>query len=145
MPSKITMYKIENTIAVGETTGETFSKVIRGKTLSIKTIYSNTTHGSSSDRDVNIWEMNPEDPLVTGDALQEVLNIGTVGADPDADNAVYYPRADAQDNTGTTQYYNDEGDEPVKIPFVVFGRVMLAVTAAAAGDITTVYLMVEEY
>ena len=145
MPSKITMHKIQNTIAVGATTGNSYSKAIRGKILSIKLIYSNTTHSSSSDRDINIFEMNPEDPTAVGDALQEVLNVGTLGADPDADNTVYYPRADAQDNTGTIQYYNDEGDEPVKVPYVIFGRLNLAITAAAAGDITTAYIMVEEY
>jgi len=145
MPSKITMHKIENTIAAGATTGNTFSKSIRGKILAVKVLFTNTTPGSSSDRDVNIFEMNPFDSDDVADALQEVLNIGTLGAAPADDNNVYYPRADAQDNTGTTQYYNDEGDEPVKIPYVVFGRLMLAVTAAAEGDITTVYLMVEEY
>ena len=143
MPSKITMHKIENTIAVGATTGNSYSKAIRGKILSIKTIYSNTTHSSSSDRDVNLWEMNPEDPLVVGDALQEILNIGDVGADPDADNKVYYPRFPSQDITGTDVTY--DGTNEIYEPFVVFGRLMLAVTAAAAGDITTVYIMVEEY
>ena len=145
MPSKITMHKIENTIAVGETTGNTYSKVIRGKILSIKMIYTNTTPGSSSDRDINLFEMNPFDDDDVNDALQEVLNLGDLGAAPADDNKVYYPRADAQDNTGTTQYYNDEGDEPVKVPYVVFGRLNLAITAAAAGDITTAYIMVEEY
>jgi len=143
MASKITMHKIQNTIAVGATTGTTFSNVIRGKILSIKTIYSNTTHSSSSDRDVNLWEMNPEDSLAVGDALQEVLNIGGLGADPDADNSVYYPRRAAQDNAAADLTF--DGTYVVPVPYVVFGRVMLAVTAAAAGDITTVYLQVEEY
>ena len=143
MPSKITMHKIENTIAAGATTGTTFSKAIRGRILAVKTVYSHTTHASSSDRDVNIWEMNPEDPLATGDALQQILDIGTVGADPDTDNKVYYPRVQSQDYQGTGKEY--ASGYPILEPFMVFGRVMLQVTAAAAGDITTVYLMVEEY
>ncbi len=145
MPSKITMHKIENTIATAQTTGTSFSKPIRGRILSVKVLFTNSTPGSSSDRDVNLFEMNPFDALDTADALQEILDIGTLGAAPADDNNVYYPRADAQDYQGTTQYYNDESNEPVKIPFVVFGRLMLSVTAAAAGDITTVYVMVEEY
>ncbi len=145
MPSKITMHKIENTIAAAQTAGTTFSKAIRGRILSIKVIFSNTTPANSSDRDVNLFEMNPFDPLDTADALQEFLDIGTLGAAPADDNGVYYPRADAQDITGAVQHYNDEADEPVKIPFMIFGRLMLSVTAAAAGDITTLYVMVEEY
>ena len=145
MPSKITMHKIQNTIAVGATTGNTYSKAIRGKILSIKLIYSNTTHSSSSDRDINIFEMNPEDPTAVGDALQEVLNVGTLGADPDADNAVYYPRRAAQDNAAASMVYLSTDTAVVPTEYVVFGRVMLAITAAAAGDITTAYIMVEEY
>jgi|GEM_PF-1050438 len=145
MASKITMYKIENTIAAGATTGETFSKVIRGKILSVKVIFSNTTPGSSSDRDVNLWEMNPYDDDDTADALQEFLNIGTLGAAPADDNGVYYPRRAAQDNAGTDLVYLSTDSAVVPVPYVIFGRVMLGVTAAAAGDITTVYLMVEEY
>jgi len=145
MPSKITMHKIENTIAVGATTGNSYSKAIRGKILSIKLIYSNTTHSSSSDRDINIFEMNPEDPTAVGDALQEVLNVGTLGADPDADNDVYYPRRAAEDNTGTELVFLSTDTAVVPVPYVIFGRLNLAITAAAAGDITTAYIMVEEY
>ena len=147
MPSRITMHKITNTIATAQTAGTTFSKPIRGRILAIRTVYSNTTHANSSDRDVNLWEMNPEDPLVTGDALQEILDIGNVGADPDADNAVYYPETNAQDYQGTNLDLSDgQGGNVAKyVPFVVYGTVMLQVTAAAAADITTVYLIVEEY
>lgn len=143
MASKITMHKIENTIAEGETAGNTFSKVIRGKILSIKVLFTNSTPGSTSDRDVNIFEMNPFDSDDVADALQEVLNIGTVGAAPADDNAVYYPRTPSQDNTGTDVTFDATNE--IYEPFVIFGRLMLAVTAAAAGDITTVYVMVEEY
>jgi len=144
MPSKITMHKIQNTIAAGATTGNSYSKAIRGKILSVKLIYSNTTHGSSSDRDINIFEMNPEDPTAVGDALQEVLNVGTLGADPDADNTVYYPRRSCQDNTATDLVFIASG-EIIPTEYVVFGRLNLAISAAAAGDITTAYIMVEEY
>ena len=143
MPSKITMHKIVNTIAAAQTAGTTFSKAIRGRILSVKVVHSNTIHANSSDRDVNLWEMNPEDPLATGDALQEILDVGDVGADPDTDNAVYYPRVQSQDYQGTGKEYSS--GYPILEPFVVFGRVMLQVTAAVAADITTVYLMVEEY
>ena len=143
--SKLTMYKVQNTIAVGATTGTSFSKPIRGKIVAIKLIYSNTTHSSSSDRDINIFEMNPEDPLVVGDALQEILNVGDLGADPDADNAVYYPRTAAQDNAAASLVYLSTDTAVVPTEYVVFGRVMLAITAAAAGDITTAYIIVEEY
>lgn len=145
MPSKITMHKIENTIATGETSGTTFSKPIRGKILAVKVLFSNSTPASSSDRDVNLWEMNPADDDDTSDALQEILDIGTLGADPSADNGVYYPRRAAQDYQGTDLVYLSTDTAVVPTEFVVFGRVMLQVSAAAAGDITTVYLMVEEY
>jgi len=56
---------------------------------------------------------------------------------------VYYPRRAAQDNAAADLTF--DGTYVVPVPYVVFGRVMLAVTAAAAGDITTVYLQVEEY
>jgi len=143
MASKITMHKIQNTIAAGATTGTTFSKVIRGKILAVKVLFSNSTPGSSSDRDVNLFEMNPFDDDDVTDALQELLNIGTLGAAPADDNNVYYPRVQSQDNTGTGVEYAS-GYE-IYEPFVIFGRVMLAVTSAAEADITTVYLMVEEY
>ncbi len=145
MPSKITMHKITNTIAAAQTAGTTVSKVIRGRILAIRVVFTNTTPGSSSDRDVNLYEMNPSAPTTISKAIQELLNIGSLGAAPDNDNDVYYPRADAQDIAGNTQYYNDESNEPVKIPFMVFGTLTLSVTAAAAGDITTLYVVVEEY
>lgn len=141
------MHKIENTIATGATTGTTFSKPIRGRILSIKVLFTNSTPASTSDRDVNLWEMNPADDDDTSDALQEILDIGTLGANPSADNIVYYPETNAQDYQGTNLDLSDgQGGNTAKyVPFLVFGRVMLQVTAAAAGDITTVYLMVEEY
>jgi len=145
MPSKVTMHKIENTIAAGATSGTTFSKSIRGKILSVKVLFSNSTPASSSDRDINLWEMNPYDDDDVADALQELLNIGTLGAAPADDNGIYYPRRAAQDITGADMVYLSTDSAAVPVPFVVFGRVMLAVTAAAEGDITTVYLMVEEY
>ena len=148
MPSKITMVKIENIIAAAQTAGVTDSKnVIRGKILSVKMIYSHTTPASSSDRDINIFEMNPVDPDAVAKALQEVLNIGNLGAVPADDNAVYYPETNAQDNTGADLDLSDaQGGNVAKFtPFLIFGRLRLAVTAAAAGDITTAYIMVEEY
>lgn len=137
------MVKIENTIATGETTGTTLSQVIRGRILSVRTVYSNTTPASTSDRDVNIFEMNPSASTTIAKAIQEILNIGTLGAAPDDDNDVYYPRVPSQDNTGTDVTFDATNE--IYEPFVVFGKVMLSVTAAAAGDITTVYLMVEEF
>ena len=145
MPSKITMHKIENIIAAAQSTGTSFSKAMRGRILSIKILYTNTTPANSSDRDTNIYEMNPSAPTTISKAMQEILDIGGLGVAPDDDNNVYYPRIDAQDLTGAVQYYNDESNEPVKIPFMVFGILMLSVTAAAVGDITTAYVMVEEY
>ena len=144
MASKITMHKIACTVAVGGTTASaTSSHVIRGRVLAIKTVYSNTTPASSSDRDVNIFDMNPFDDDDVTDAVQELLNIGTLGAAPEADNSVYYPRTPSQDNTGTDVTF--DGTNEIYEPFIIFGNVLLDVTAAAAGDITTVYLLVEEY
>ena len=145
MASKITMHKIQNTVAAGATTGTTMSNVIRGKILSIKVLFTNSTPASTSDRDVNLWEMNPADDDDVADALQELLNVGGIGADPSADNIVYYPRTASQDITGTSLVYLSTDTAIVPTEFVIFGRVMLAVTAAATGDITTVYLQVEEY
>lgn len=139
------MHKIENTILTGETTGTTFSKPIRGRILSVKIQYTNTTPASSSDRDTNLFEMNPSAPTTIAKAIQEILNIGGLGAAPDDDNDVYYPRIPAEDNAGTELVYLSTDAATVPTEFVVFGRLMLSVTAAAAGDITTAYLMVEEY
>lgn len=143
MPSKITMHKIQNTIASGATTGATLSKPIRGKILSVKIIYSNSTPASSSDRDTNLFEMNPSLPTTVANAMQEILNIGSLGVAPDDDNNVYYPRVQSQDNTGTGKEY--ASGYAIYEPFVIFGQLYLSVTAAAAGDITTAYVMVEEY
>ena len=144
MPSKITMHKIKNTIAVGATTGNTYSNPIRGKVISVKILYSNTTPGDSSDRDVNLFEMNPSSTSVAK-AFQEILNIGGLGAAPDDDNEVYYPRQACQDNTGTDLLFLSSDAAVVPTEYMIFGRLNLAVTAAAAGDITTAYVMVEEY
>jgi len=145
MPSKITMHKIENTIAVGATTGNTFSKSIRGRILAVKILFSNTTPGSSSDRDINLFEMNPFDDDDVADALQEIINVGDLGAAPADDNQVLYPRRAAETNAGTDMVFLSTDTAVVPTEYVVFGRLMLAVTAAAAGDITTAYVMVEEY
>lgn len=141
------MHKIENTIGAGLTAGTTFSKPIRGKILSVRVKYTNSAPASTSDRDTNLFEMNPSAPTTIAKAIQEILNIGGLGAAPDDDNDVYYPETNAQDNTGTNIDLSDtEGGNTAKYtPFLVFGRIMLSVTAAAEGDITTAYLMVEEY
>ena len=143
MPSKITMHKIENIIAAAQTAGTTFSKPIRGRILSIKVVFTNTTPASSSDRDVNLYEMNPSAPTTISKAMQEILDIGTLGVAPNDDNDVYYPRVQSQDHQGSGKEY--ASGYPILEPFMVFGRLMLSVTAAAAGDITTAYVMVEEY
>jgi len=144
MASKITMYKIQNTIAAGATTGSTMSStVIRGKVLAVKMVYSNSTPASTSDRDINIFEMNPNGSTDVTKAIQEVLNIGTLGAAPDDDNGIYYPKTPSQDNTGTDVTY--DGTNEIYEPFIIFGKLNLAITAAAAGDITTAYVLVEEY
>ena len=140
---RITMIKIENTIAAGETTGTSFSKNIGGRILSVKTVYSNTTPASTSDRDINLFEMNPAAPTTIAKAVQEILNIGTLGAAPEDDNDVYYPRVPSQDNAGTDVTY--DGTNEIYEPYIVYGRLMLSVTAAAVGDITTTYIVVEEF
>ena len=85
----------------------------------------------------------PAAPTTIAKAFQEILNIGGVGAAPSDDNDVYYPRVQIEDNAGAGKEY--ASGYPIYEPFMVFGRLMLSVTAAAAGDITDVYLMVEEY
>lgn len=147
MVSRITMHKIENTIAAGETTGTTHSKPIRGRILSIKVEYTNSTPANSSDRDTNLYEMNPSAPTTIAKAIQQVLDIGGLGAAPNDDNNVYYPEGKAQDYQGADIDLSDaEGGNTAKyVPFLIFGRLMLSVTAAAAGDITTAYILVEEY
>lgn len=144
MPSKITMHKITCTVAAAGTSASAFSKPIRGKILSIKTVYSNSTPASTSDRDVDLYEMNPADDDDVSDAVQHILDVGNLGADPSADNAVYYPRRSSQDYQGTDLIYA-AGGEVVPTEFLVFGRLYLSVSSAAAGDITTVYVLVEEY
>lgn len=141
------MYKIVNTIASGQTAGTTFSKPIRGKIRSIKLLFTNSTPASTSDRDINLWEMNPADDDDTSDALQEILDVGGIGVDPSADNVVYYPETPLQDYQGTAIDLSDaQGGNTAKYgPFMVFNKIMLQVSAAAAGDITTAYILVEEY
>ena len=139
------MHKITCTVAASGTTAHATSGIIRGKILSIKTVYTNTTPASTSDRDVDLYEMNPADDDDINDALQHILDVGNVGADPEADNAIYYPRRAAQDYQGTDLTFLSTDTAVVPTEFIVFGRVYLDVTAAAEGDITTVYLLVEEY
>ena len=87
--------------------------------------------------------MNPNGSTDVTKAIQEVLNIGTLGAAPDDDNGIYYPKTPSQDNTGTDVTY--DGTNEIYEPFIIFGKLNLAITAAAAGDITTAYVLVEEY
>ena len=76
-------------------------------------------------------------------ALQELLNIGGLGAVPVDDNDVYYPNAYAQSEAGVDLTY--DGTYKVPTPFVLYGRkIGVSVSAAAVGDITTIKLMVEE-
>lgn len=142
---KLTQYKLQNTIASGATSGETYSsKPIRGIIRGIYVEFTNSTPASSSDRDVNIFEMNPFDDDDTSDALQEILDIGSLGADPAADNGIYYPHTPAQDYQGADVTF--DGSNEIYIPFATFGhKVCLSVSSAAADDITTVYLLVEEF
>lgn len=143
MPSKITMHKITCTVAAGATTASATSGIMRGRILAIKTVLNNTTPASSSDRDIDLYEMNPFDDDDVSDAVQHILDIGSVGATPATDNAVYYPRTPSQDYQGTDVTF--DGTNEIYEPFVVFGRLYLSVSSAAAGDITTLYVLVEEY
>lgn len=140
------MYKLTNTIATGETSGQSFStKNIRGIIRSVYVEFTNSTPASTSDRDVDIYEMNPADDDDISDALQHILDIGSLGADPSADNSVYYPMRAAEDYQGTDMLFAAAG-LPVPINHVVFGhKLCLNVSSAAAGDITTVYVLVEEF
>lgn len=143
MASKVTMHKISCTVASGATSATVTSNVMRGRILAIKTVLNNTTPASSSDRDIDLYEMNPYDSDDTSDAVQHILDVGGVGADPAADNAVYYPRTPSQDYQGSDVTF--DGSHKLYEPFVIFGRLYLSVSAAAAGDITTLYVLVEEY
>ncbi len=143
MPSKITMHKMSCTVGTGDTSATATSGVMRGRVLAIKTVLNNTTPGSSSDRDIDLYEMNPYDDDDTSDAVQHILDVGAVGADQAADNAVYYPRTPSQDYQGADVTF--DGTNEIYEPFVVFGRLYLSVSSAAAGDITTLYVLVEEY
>jgi len=147
MAMKLTMYKLQNTIAAGETTGQTYSeKNIRGIIRAIYVEFTNSTPASTSDRDVDIYEMNPADDDDASDVLQHILDVGGIGADPSADNAIYYPMRAAEDYQGTDLVYLSTDTAVVPTNFVTFGhKIGLFVSAAAAGDITTVYLLVEEF
>ena len=145
MPSKITMHKISCTVATGATTASASSGIMRGKILAIKTVLNNTTPASTSDRDIDLYEMNPFDDDDINDAVQHILDVGDVGATPAADNKVYYPRRAAEDYQGTDLVYLSTDTAIVPVEFVIFGKLFLNVTNAAAGDITTLYVLVEEY
>lgn len=143
MASKITQHKLTCTVAAGATSASAYTPtVVRGRILSAKVIFTNSTPLSSSDRDVDLYEMNPASTDVAK-ALQHILDIGGLGATPEDDNGTYYPRTPAQDYTGTDVTY--DGTNEIYEPFLVFGKVHLNVTNAAEGDITTVYLEVEEF
>jgi len=141
---KLTEYRLVLTVPAGETSVlDYFAKPIRGIVRAIEVEFTNSTPPSSSDRDVNIYEMNPFDDDDINDALQELLNIGTLGAAPADDNGVYYPNTYAQDETGLDLTY--DATRKIPTPFVLYGRkIGVSVTAAAEGDITTIKLIVEE-
>ncbi len=144
MAMNLTEHRLVLTVAAGQTSVlDYFTKPIRGIVRAIEVEYTNSTPASTSDRDVNIYEMNPFDDDDIADALQELLNIGGLGAAPADDNNVYYPNTYAQDEAGTDLTY--DGTYKVPTPFVLYGRkIGVNVTAAVAGDITTIKLMVEE-
>ena len=143
---KLTQYKLENTIGAALTSGETFStKEIRGIVRAIYVEFTNSTPASTSDRDVAIYEMNPADPDDVADALQTILSVTGIGADPSADNNVYYPKIASEDYQGTDLVYIAAG-QIIPTEFLIFGHSLcLSVANAAAGDITTVYIVVEEF
>lgn len=143
MASKITMHKISCTVASGETSATATSEVMRGRILAIKTVLSNVIPANSSARDIDLYEMNPYDPDDPADAVQHILDITGVGLTPATDNAVYYPRTPSQDSLGADLTW--DGTNKIYEPFVIFGRLFLSVNNAAAGDITTLYVLVEEY
>jgi hypothetical protein len=144
MVSKYTQYEITATVATGATSATAkLGKAIRGKIIAIKTVLTNSTPASSSDRDIDLYEMNPAAPTTVAKAIQHILDVGSVGAAPEDDNAVYYPRTPSQDLQGTDVTYDSTNE--IYEPFVVFGDLYLSVTNAAAGDITKLYLIVEEY
>lgn len=144
MTTKYTQYKIQAIVPTAATSATaTLGKAIRGKIVAIRTVLTNSTPANSSDRDINLYEMNPSNPEITADALQEILDIGNVGATPSSDNAIYYPRTPSQDYQGTDVTF--DGTNEVYEPFMVFADLYLSVTNAVAGDITTLYVIVEEY
>ena len=124
--SRITKYSITATIAAGETTASAYStEVIRGKILAVGIDYPTNTCTVDLDSD--------------GEAAdQKILDLAAANTDK-----IYYPRTPVQIYTGgeTVLWFTAL---KVHEPFVVFGRIKLALAAGTAGESVTVDIIVEE-
>lgn len=140
--TKYRVHHVSLTVASGETTATGYTDPFVGVVKAVKVYFTNTTPGDSSDRDLDIREMNPFDPDDVNDAIQHILDVGTLGAAPASDNGVYYPRVQSQDYQGAGVTY--DGTNELYEPPLVSNRLRVDVSAAAAGDITEVYIITEE-
>lgn len=141
----LTQYRIHHlqlTVPTGATSVSGVTDTIVGAVKAVKVYFTNSTPGDSSDRDVDIREMNPFDPDDTSDAIQHILDVGGLGAAPAADNGVYYPRVQSQDYQGTGVTF--DGSNEIYEPPFVSNTLQVDVSSAAAGDITDVYIITEE-
>ena len=121
----ITKYKVTATIAAGETTATAYSIPIRGRILAVGIKYPTNTCTVDLDSD--------------GEAsAQKILDLAAANT-----NKTYYPRTPVHTYTGaeTVTWFTAM---KVHEPFVVYGRIKVALAAGTAGESVTVYLMVEE-
>lgn len=117
----IRQVRITATVAAGATTASTTSEFIHGEILKIVTD-------------------------ITGDSMD--VNLDTVGEQKSQalldytgnTDTTFYPRVALTDNTGTALDLSDTegGDVAMYGPYVVFGKITLALASAAAAETVTV-------
>ena len=119
-------------------TGSGYSNVIRGAIKAVEIEY-----GGGSDMTFDLLQLNPANSG-TGYAIQHILGpISGKGADPKSDNAVYYPRAYAQDKDGTDLTF--DGTHKIATEFIVHGRLFLDARSGTGSDTIAAHIYYEEY
>lgn len=117
-------YTIESGAIAADGTASAYSRPITGKLLAVYVNY--PAHACTVD-------LNDADTGVS----QKLLDLASASTD-----TVKYPRKAVEDNTGTAVTY--DGTNEIYEPFVLSGRVQLAIASGTAGEVVTVDLVVEE-
>lgn len=128
MVSKITKYKISETLDATGAIDTYSSHAVRGRILAVQVDY--PAH-------------NVEVDLKTDEAVaQTILDLAAANTD-----TTVYPRTPMHDYTGTAIDLSDAqgGDVAMYDLFCVFGRLRLVCANGTATEVVTVHIYVEEY